>query len=290
MSEELVNSGGSEGIPGDSGTASSSQPGSSEQSWDLKWNGKVEKVPHSRALELAQKGFDYTQKMQALAREREAFGTERQRYDQALAEVRGFLNDPRRMREYLTKLEAASGQATAEAAASGDPDDVVTARQLRQQLEEARTQLAGMTQQQMLDLKAQIQVDTLAGQYSNEFGLHINGLKQQFPELRTIPRVDSLLKDEVKAMGPRDIHEAKSMMVEVAKQYAQNVRSFVMEQRKESGGQGAAPLRNGIEPPGGGTVLPPGVQNRIFKKGVMDPGFKQDVLAELQAMEAASRR
>jgi hypothetical protein len=230
--------------------------GSAEQLVSIKWNGREERIPYSRALELAQKGYDYTQKMQQLAREREEFGSTRQRYDQAFSEVRSFLQDKTKVREYLQRLEGSANAAGRQAAITGDEDDVVT---------------------------AQMSTDQLAGQYTQDLNAHIGGLKKMMPELRAIPRIDQILKDDVRAMGPQNIQEAKEMMVEVAKQHQKQMQQFLMEQRKTEGGAqgGANPLKNGIEPAGGAPPLPTRGADGKFEGGIKNPAFKQSIIAEL---------
>lgn len=256
----------------------------SEQMVDIKWNGKVEKIPYSRALELAQKGFDYTQKMQQLAREREDFGSTRQRYDQAFSEVRSFLQDKAKVREYLQKLEGNAQGAAMQAQHSGDPDDIVTAQQFQQRLAEAQREFQGFAQDQISQLRTQMATEQLAGQFTQDLNNHINGLKRAMPELGAIPRIAQILKEDVKAMGPQSIAEAKEMMVEVAKQHQASIQKHFLEQRKQSGGgAGTNPLKNGIEPAGGAPPVP--VQNTDkYSGGIKNPAFKQSIVAELTAL------
>lgn len=256
---------------------------SNEQLVEIKWNGRTEKIPYSRALELAQKGYDYTQKMQQLAREREEFGSTRQRYDQAFSEVRSFLQDKQKVREYLQRLEGTAAQAGRQAAATGDPDDVVTAQLLNQKLAEAKQEITGFAESQLQAMRAQMSTEQLAGQYAQDLNAHIGGLKKMMPELRAIPRIDQILKDDVRAMGPQNIQEAKEMMIEVAKQHQKQMQQFLMEQRKNEGAQGGSvnPLRNGIEPAGGAPPLPVRDQEGKYVGGIKNPAFKQSIIAEL---------
>lgn len=272
-----------------SNTTDQATQGSTEQAWTIKWNGREEKVPHSRALELAQKGFDYTQKMQALAKEREEFGSTRQRYDQAFSEVRAFLQDKQKVREYLQRLEGTSAQATSQAQATGDPDDVVTAQLLQKKLQEAKQEFSGFAQQQIQELRQQMGTEQLAGQYAADINSHIAGLKKMLPELRAIPRIDQILRDDVRAMGPQNLQEAKEMMVEVAKQHQKSIQTFLLESRKGGEAQGGSnPLRNGIEPAGGAAPLPVKYED-TYKGGIKNPEFKKSIIAELTALAQKDR-
>lgn len=292
MADEFVDSGslgGSESPSVDSSTTGSTTPNtgttpqSTEQTVSIKWNGREEKVPYSRAIELAQKGFDYTQKMQTLAREREEFGATRQRYDQAFGEVRSFLQDPQKIRGYLQRLEGATGAAVQQASQTGDPDDIVTANQLQQKLAEAKQEFTGFTQNQLASLREQMQVENLAGQYSNDLNSHIGGLKKALPELRAIPKIDQILREDVRAMRPGNIQEAKEMMIEVAKQHAQTIKQFMLEQRKEGSAGAVNPLRNGIEPAGGSAPMPPAPSEK-YAGGIKNQQFKNAVVAELMQL------
>lgn len=293
MSDELLSGsadsgssadlGGAAVEPGSSSTPAATTPGTGDQTVEIKWNGKIERVPYARALELAQKGFDYTQKMQALAREREEFGGTRQRYDQAFAEVRSFLQDKQKVREYLQKLEGSTQGAVSQAQSTGDPDDIVTAQQFQQRLAEAKQEFQGFAQEQVSQLRTQMATEQLAGQFTQELNSHISGLKKQMPELSAIPRIAQILKEDVRSMGPQNIQEAKEMMIEVAKQHQKSIQSFLMEQRKTAGVSPGNPLNNGIEPAGGAPPIP--LQNpEKYANGIKNPAFKQSIIAELASL------
>jgi hypothetical protein len=197
--------------------------------------------------------------------------------------VRSFLQDKTKVREYLQRLEGSANAAGRQAAITGDEDDVVTAQLLNQKLAEAKQEFTGFAEQQMLALRAQMSTEQLAGQYTQDLNAHIGGLKKMMPELRAIPRIDQILKDDVRAMGPQNIQEAKEMMVEVAKQHQKQMQQFLMEQRKTEGGAqgGANPLKNGIEPAGGAPPLPTRGADGKFEGGIKNPAFKQSIIAEL---------
>jgi hypothetical protein len=285
---EIANS---TGLPGAEGTAPAAPPTpppaaagapatSPEQLVEIKWNGKTEKVPLAQAIELAQKGYDYTQKMQDLARQREGFGAERQRYEAAIQEVRTFLQDKARVRQYLQELEG--GAASGTSAAAGAPEEtVITQAELEARIQRAREEMAGMLRTEQETLRMQIQTETLAGQYARELDGFIDGLKKSVPELRAIPRVEALLKQDVRAMGPKNLEEAKQMMRNVAQEHARSVRDFLAAERKGTTEPGAPnPLANGIEPKGGGQVLPPAPAQKF--KSMKDPDFRAAVLHDIQ--------
>lgn len=245
---------------------------------EIKWNNRTERLPRDRAVEFAQKGYDYTQKMQDLARQRQEFEGQRQQYDRALNEVRAFLSDQAKVEQYLQALRQQGGQ---QQQAAGSDDELITAQQMQQQLQQQQQQLMGMTQQQLSAMRAQFEIDQLASRYTQDLDGHIKGITDQMPELRAIPRIQQILKEEVAEMGPRTLDEAKAFMIDVAKQHAQNVKNFFMEQRKQAVTQGS-PLQSGIEPPAGSAPMPPSAGH--FRK-VSDPGFKDAVLNDFMRIQ-----
>lgn len=240
----------------------------SEPELELKWNGRVQRVPQSRAIELAQMGFDYTQKMQDLARQREQvqqWVEEKQQYDAALAEVRQFLTDRQRLRQYLEQLEQVSTEDAQQAVQSGQ----LTPEQIQHLLAQQQAQTVQMLQA----MQARMYVDQLAGNYAQEFDRTIQGLREQFPVLNAIPRADRLIKEEVAAMQPRTLEEAKQFMVEVARNMAEHAR-------QQFGKLSAASPLKGIEPPGGAGPMPQAPPG--FKGKISDPQFKELVMQDLQ--------
>ena len=263
--------------------APTSAPAPSGDFLEIKWNNRVERLPRDKAVEFAQKGYDYTQKMQDLARQRQEFDAQRSQYDQALNEVRSFLGDPTRLEQYLQQLKQQAGtthQPVTE-------DELITAQQLQQREQQWQQQMMGYTQQQLAQMRAQFEVDQLASRYTQDLDSHIGNLTQQMPELRTIPRLHQILKEEVGAMGPRNLEEAKAFMVDLARQHSQQIKDFILEQRKQAD-SASAPLSRGIEPPAGSAPMPPAAGQ--FKK-LSDPGFKQSVVDDfLRIQERMTQR
>jgi hypothetical protein len=250
---------------------------------EIKWNNRQERLPLDKAREYAQKGYDYTQKMQDLARQRQEFESQRSQYDQALNEVRTFLGDPTRVEQYLQQLKQQAGTTNQPVT----EDELITAQQLQQREQAMQQQMLGYTQQQIAQMRAQFEVDQLASRYTQDLDSHIAGLTSQLPELKAIPRIQQILKEEVGSMGPRNIEEAKAFMVDVARQHAQQIKDYVLEQRKQAESAGA-PLARGIEPPAGSAPMPPAAGRY---KSISDPGFKQDLLNDfLKISERMSSR
>lgn len=265
---------------------SSGQPTSAaeQRMFELKWQGKTQRVPEPRAIELAQMGFDYTQKMQDLARQREQvqnWATEKQQYEAAIQEVRQFLSDRNRLRQYVQQME---GQ---HAEGADDPNALLTQQQVQQMLAQQAQQLQGMTAQQMQALQMKMQVDQLADRYTQDFDNHIRNLKEQMPTLKGIPKIDKLIKDDVAAMRPRGPDEAKQFMVEVARNYAEQARQYFLNERKTEGTAPNPALQRGIEPPGGAGPMPPA--QPAFKGKMGDAAFKNLVMQDMERILAQNR-
>lgn len=258
------------GAPADTGTPGGSQ----DQLFELKYRGRTEKVPLDRARELAQMGYDYTTKMQELAREREAakaWEGQRHQYDQAIAEIRTFLQDKARIEQYLR--EAFNQQAE-----GGEPQPL-SQQDVQRMLAQQRQELMGLTQQQLAQLQAQQQIDGLAQQYSQQFDSHVRQLADTMPELKSIPKLAKLLKEEVGEMGPRNPEEAKAMMTELARQWQGQIKAQQLESRKQQGPTPNPALSRGIEPPGGAGPMPPAQPN--YKGKITDQAFKDLVMRDI---------
>jgi ABC-type transporter Mla subunit MlaD len=219
-------------------------------------------------------GYDYTTKMQELARDREAARSwegQRQQYDSAIQEIRTFLQDKARVEQYLR--EAFDRQ-------SADGEQApLTQADVQRMLAQQRQELIGMTQQQMAQVQAQQQIDGLAQNYSQQFDSHIRQLADTMPELKSIPRLSKLLKEEVGEMAPRNPEEAKAMMTELARQWQGQIKSQQLESRKQQGTMPNPALARGIEPPGGQGPMPPAQPN--YKGKITDQAFKDLVMSDI---------
>jgi vacuolar-type H+-ATPase subunit I/STV1 len=267
--------GGFEGTPEPTEPQSVGQePGgqvAAEPEYEIKWNGRTERLPLSRLQEFAQKGYDYTQKMQQLASERGGWQSEKQQYEAAINEIKAFLQDSAKLEAYVNELKGIQQVP--------QPDDVMTAQQVQRLLQMQQQQLAGYTQAQIQEMRQAMEVQQLASSYTSQLDAHIDSLKTNYPELAAIPRIDEVLRKDVADMGPRDIEEAKAMMVEVAKQHQASVKNYLMAQRKQAAVPGTPNpvLQRGIEPPGGSGPMPHAAA--VFKS-VKDPNFKAQVMQD----------
>ena len=281
MAEDIEVGGGGSEVPasgGDSGASGSTggpltggtPPAAAPERYELKVGGKTIPVEgRDKMVEYAQKGYHFTQQMQELAQQRRAWESER---EQVVRELQTFLSDPNQIRRYLQQIEHQQGPAAAADAA----DQLMTAQQAKQLLEQELQQFGARTQQEMQQMRMQFEVDQLATQYTQTLDAHIGALKGQFPEIKAIPNVERALKAQVSEMGQRNLQEAQSYMHEVASQWASSVREHLDAERKKAVPPPAA--QRGIEPPGGAGPMPPAQPNF---KSVKDPRFLQSVMSDL---------
>lgn len=99
-----------EGEGEDSGEESEEEEGE-EAVFTIKHDGKDVTLKQSEILEMAQKGFDYTNKTMAVAEERKALEPIREKAQQKLAEYEGAVNETlHRLNTYAEFIEADIGQ------------------------------------------------------------------------------------------------------------------------------------------------------------------------------------
>jgi hypothetical protein len=117
-----------------------------EELEEITWNGETKKVPKSELKELAQKGFDYTQKTQSLAAERKAFEmqvqTAQQQFQLQNASLE-IITQVKAMDSQLEQFKAVDWHALAES----DPVKYLQLNQSYRDLKEARNEKVGEFQQ-----------------------------------------------------------------------------------------------------------------------------------------------
>jgi len=121
---------------------SDEKPEPEEEVLELSWNGETKALKKSEVVELAQKGFDYTQKTQLLAEERKALEA-RAQLIQHQAFVNSHLSDKmvaiKSMDSQIEQYKAVNWQELAQT----DPMQYLTLNQTFQQLKESRNELVG---------------------------------------------------------------------------------------------------------------------------------------------------
>lgn len=209
---------------------------------EVKINGRTFKVPIDELRSGYQRQQDYTAKSMRLAEERrqlEASHTEAQQMRAEREQIKAFLSDRAALTEYLKQLQGFDS-----------PDSPVTAGQMQQLVDRQVVQRQQEMEQRFANMAAELEIKQTATQYSAEIDATIAHVLTQHPELKSMRRIESLLKQEVAERHPSTIEETKALLLEVAKEQAEGLRNFVATEKKKAAA-GSAKLSAGIEPPGG---------------------------------------
>jgi hypothetical protein len=241
-------------------------PSSVEDLWEVKVNGKNFKVPREELIAGYQRQQDYTAKTMKLAEERRAWEKvqrEHAQYSGEREQLKKFLQDKAAMQEYLRQLDQNENPS---------PDQPVTAAQLRQ-FQAAERQRQAAERSQMME---ELQIRQTAAVYEREIDTAIGQALSQFPELKSVRRINDVLKSEVAERQPTTIEEAKELFAVVAKEQADALRTFAIEEKKKSAVK-VDQLKNGIEPPGG-----TGIQPKPEKHALGSQALRDAFMASLQ--------
>lgn len=251
----------------------------------LKWRGKEVSVPESKVTDLAQMGYDYHQKLQAHAQERQTWEQREAEYQRALQEVDGFLSDRNRLTAYLRKMEEQGGKQGAAAGAAADAMEEgaqagMTPQQVERLVQERVAQAVEASRRQVVGLQQRLEVKEMAQGYRQELLSHIKGLTQEMPELQGIRDVADVLMYKTSLTRPQNIDAARETITNLAREYAAGMREYHTNSLK-TGGAGAPPVR-GIEPPGGAAAMPPAPPG--YKGKITDPAFKNLITEDLMRL------
>lgn len=124
---------------------------------EIKWNGEVKRLTKAELRELAQKGFDYTQKTTSLAEEKRAFEAERQRQQAVFQANAQQLETIAELKAIDSKLAQFEGVNWLELADS-DPVQYLKLKEVQTGLQQAKQSKLGEAQQRAQQLaKAQEQ-------------------------------------------------------------------------------------------------------------------------------------
>jgi len=243
-----------------------------EDLWEVKVGGKSYKVPRSEVVAGYQRQQDYTQKTMKLSEAQRAWEEERQGHYAKLEELKAWLQSPENIKAYLQQLTQQRGYES--------PDVPLTAAQAEQLVQAKLAQERASFQQQLTKSQEEMEQKAQAQAYLSEINKHIEGLLVTHPELATVEGINALLYKDVAAMQPESYEEAKQMFAQAAKNRADKIRAYFVDQQKLAAVKGEK-LKQGIEPPGGAVPTTPQPK---YKK-VTDPDLMKAVIADLMAAE-----
>lgn len=258
------------------GTPPAGTPPVQDDLYEVKVGGRVFRVPKDELVNGYQRQQDYTRKTMELAEQRKAWDSERSQLQAQIEEVRAWLQRPENVKTYLEQLVAKTGYET--------PAELTTAQQVQQMLANQQAQVQKLTEERIAAATREIELRQLSDRYLAEIDTTVKGIVESLPELKAIPGIDRLIRNEVADRNPANLQEAKVLLREVAEERAKAIKSFFSQQQKQQEVQ-KAQVQKGIEPPGGrGVVTPPGKQPRLGT-----PDFVNSVIAEMTALQRESQ-
>lgn len=259
-------------VPVDTGTPAIPSPApvapspTVEQMFDIKVGGQTRKVALNELQAGYQRQQDYTQKTMALAEERRRLEGQWQAERQ---QTREFLSRRENVQQLLQYLEQQQGPKL-------DPSQPVTTQQLQQMLAQRDQQFQQSREQERTQLMQELELKQMEDTYKADLSQHISGILAQNPVLKSIYRIESVLKQAAAEGQPGTIEEAKQLILQKASEQADAIRAHFTEQQKQTAVQ-QGKLR-GIEPPGGAAPMP--APKPVGKMG--SPEFNTDVAEYLR--------
>jgi len=258
---------------------------------ELKWNGQTIKTPIEQAIKLAQQGFDYTQKSQAIAEERRQIQALQAQISQYRERTQQMLNDPALVKQHYESLLQATGQAV-------DPNEVPTVAQMQAALKAEASRIQADTQREIQkaveSARTNMEVSRLTSDYTQAAESTITALQEAHPILGTVDDIDVLLRQDAwkilstQAQADPEYAPSKDDVQKALKQAATaraaKMEAKVKEHEKMAVARHAKLVNQGIEPPGGKAVTPTPTQKH--KLGSKD--LTAAAIADIEAMMKAS--
>lgn len=260
------------------------------ETYAIRHNGQEHQLTRDELIERAQQGFDYTQKTQALAQQRQlaeqmatAFRNERER-------VATILQDRAALEAHLASLAPAEPQFAA--------DDIPTIEQTRQLLQQEVEQVRRKIMDEVQSAQFTAETSRLEQNFRAEIDTTVSSLlTEKFPTLaewldpsdaqeiiRTAAAKFVNAQIQANPQQAVNIADVKRVMVEAAQKQADRIEKKIKDNAKMQVARGAKLTQQGIEPPGGTPPAPPAPQK--FKLG--DRALTQSVIEELNKAFASA--
>jgi len=264
------------GVP--SSGAAQGSPTQGDQLYDVKYRGKTLKVGLQELLNGYSRHADYTQRTQELGRREGEWTSRLGQYERAIQELRGVLTDRNRLAQILQQMPPGEG-------GDNQGDEILTRSQVEEMRQKWFEEFETQQTHKMQAHQYQAQVNHLKGKFLGDLKGVYDSAAQQYPMLKKLPLFNEL-RLKVGTYEPQSIADAKALL-------ANEIRELARENGWEAGGapqqvsqngylaQRATPSVPGIEPPGGGAVMPP--EGPRFSN-LRDPGLKSAVLGDIEQM------
>jgi hypothetical protein len=212
----------------------------------------------------------------------------RRQAEAQVTQARQLLGNPQLLRQYLADLER-QAPPTHTPPQAPDADDLLTASQTQQLLQAQLAAVQRQSEQYVQQAILKAETARYTEEYTTEVNRTMTSLKEKFPVLSDVDKVEKLILDDVSeqikariAMEPDqvvEIGEVKTLMAQAAQKRADKLQARVKEHQKMELVRQAKAKQQGIEPPGG--TPPPAKPAQNFKLG--DPRLVELAIADLQA-------
>lgn len=251
-----------------------------------------------QAREYAQKGYDYTGKTMSLAEEKKAIRqlaeTIKAREEQRQRELRDFLSDRNKVRQYLEALEASGGvqpQGAQPPAPPSDDDFEPVSRQELAALEaKAIAAAAARAKEEFTQALEVVEVQRMQAGYANDFDRTIKELvATTYPALQDVEGIEELILADgrrffeaqfelapERAVDPKAV---KQVMVESAKRRAERLEARHRVREKQVALQKQELVTKGPEGPGGSAPPQTAARELDLKSDELAQAVLEDVRA-----------
>jgi hypothetical protein len=237
--------------------------------WDVPGVGKVNRDELIKGYLRTQ---DYTRKTMAISQQQREYDMVKRQgeaMEAALIQARNLLTNRQQLQEYLKQMPGAEPEIPA--------DQIMTAADaqalMRRQIGESQQNFEKRLQQ----AEERIITQAYQSQYESAINNTLRTIGDRYPELRTIPGMEVLLRQAVGSQQPGDLDQALALFEQAAQFYSGRLKGAVAKQVMGSPNN---PLRRGIEPPAVGTPAPE--DNGDNYSGVKDPMLRNLVLKDVE--------
>ena len=256
-------------------------PAEVRREMELKYKGQSVRMPEDEVINLAQKGYDYSQKTAELAREREFISTQRAQLDQQAAELRQVLSDPQQLRQLVQWAAEQQPDAL-------DPNLAVTAQQTQQMIEKNLGQMQRQVQTEIKRAQLELETNRLEQEFTGSINQHLKQTLDKYPVLQDVEGMDQLLRREALtyqqaklAANPGTevtLPEVLDVMAKAAQRQATRIESRFQNMLKANAVRQSTVVRNGIEAGGSAPQPTPSAPLKLFSKELRQLAI-QDVTA-----------
>lgn len=254
----------------------------------LKYKGQDMTLPEDQVVKLAQQGWDYTQKTQALAEQQRQLQASQAQLQQQQSDLEAVLSDKGKLQQLVMWAAQQAEPGTVQ-----DPLDIPTAQQVQAlvqaQLQATRAELEQVTKAEIARSQFQLETNRMETEFTAQFRNHVDQLTSQLPILKDRSHLTAdlkayganYLKARLETEGPLANITPQDVFAQVGKEAT---RIAKLEQARIDNHVKASLVRQqtvvgkGIEPAGG--VPPAATPPQAYKLGSKE--LRAQAIADLQ--------